>query len=67
MRSKVFLLPVQRFPILIGKTVNRLELKALEQSTPTRGGVSKAAWRSRMRLVEPLTRNVPSTSVADKG
>jgi len=30
----------------------------------TRGGLSKATWRSRMRLLEPLTRNVPGTSIA---
>lgn len=31
----------------------------------TRGGASKAACSSRIRLLEPLTRKVPSTSVAD--
>jgi hypothetical protein len=31
----------------------------------TRGGVSKRAWSSRMRLLEPFTRNVPSISVAE--
>ncbi len=30
----------------------------------TRGGDSKAAWSSRMRLVDPFTRKVPCTSVA---
>lgn len=30
----------------------------------TRGGVSKAAWSSFIRLFDPLTRKVPSTSVA---
>jgi hypothetical protein len=33
----------------------------------TLGGVSNAAWSSRILLFDPLTRNVPGTSVAVEG
>ena len=42
--------------------VSRVKDEAIQDLT--RGGVSKAAWRSRMRLSDPLTLNIPGTSVA---
>lgn len=41
-----------------------LERGCTRDALHTLGGVSKSACRSRIRLFEPLTRNVPSTSVA---
>lgn len=36
----------------------------MTEGARTRGGVSNTACSSRMRLFDPLTRNVPATSVA---
>ena len=45
--------------------VSRVKDEAIQDLT--RGGVSKAAWRSCMRLLDPLTLNMPGTSVAVGG
>jgi hypothetical protein len=54
--------PVDRFAVLVSMV--RIQPAVAEQVRLARGGVSNTAWRSRIRLVEPLTRNVPSISVA---
>lgn len=63
-RRVVLLLPVERLSVL--KVSMRLILASNRPSRAvrTRGARSKSACSSRMRLVDPLTRNVPSTSVA---
>lgn len=61
MGGVVFGLPVEGFSVL---DLCERERRGGERRVRTRGGISNAAWSSRMRLAEPFTRNVPSTSVA---
>ena len=57
----MFVFPIEGFSVL-GRAMNGIG--GVERGVHTRGGVSNAACSSRMRLAEPLTRKVPSTSVA---
>jgi hypothetical protein len=63
MRRVTLLLPIERLAILEFCPVDNRGVRE-EGGVRTRGEVSKTAWRSRMRLLDPFTRNVPSISVA---
>lgn len=56
----MLLLPVEVLAILHVRQPYRVKYEQLL----TLGGFSNSACRSRMRLAEPLIRNVPCTSVA---
>ena len=60
----ILLLPIQRLSVLHLYSEPSMKWQALLLCMLTRGSVSNWACSSRIRLFEPFTRNVPSTSVA---